>query len=1059
MKVSPFKTILVFLVLMTVGFAMTPLLTVKLQSTETINSVTVSYNWYSASGRVIEQEVTSVLEATFSRLRGVSKVSSSSANGYGSITVDFNESVDFDAARFEISTLIRQAYPAFPKGVSYPQVFFRRPDNESVKPLLSYTLNAPVSPVLIQRYVENHLKPALSNIEGVSKIEVYGANPMEWMMQYNVELMKNHGISASDIQNAVNKHLMRYEIGLAQEDIFGIGANSIPLYIQNYQPDSVELARIPIKAIGAQVVYLADVVKIHYQEEVHTAYFRINGANTVNLVIYADEYVNQLNVSEKVKSKLTNIAAKLPPSYFLLLDFDATELISNELSKNIKRSIITVLILLLFVFVVTRRLSYLLLIIISLIANLSLAVILYRLFRIEISLYSFAGITVSLGMMLENCIVMIDYYQRYRNRKIFLVTLATTVTTAIALLSVHFLETQVRLNLLDFSVIISINLLVSLFVSLFLMPALLEKIGFNPRHPKLKNTTQLKFKQIKLSQITLGFYKKILIFILRFRKSFITFSVLLFGLPLFLLPPLMESGGKFATFYNQTLGNTWYTDNVKPVIDVVTGGILRLFVQDVYQKSGYREIAETSLFVNAELPHGATVEQMNDLFVALERYLSGFKEIKQFRTSIHGASYGQITIYFKKDYSQGSFPYMLKDELIRKANDLGGADWTVYGVGDGFNNSVKETLGYSRIKLYGFNYDELYFWAERVKAKLLENMRIKDVSILSRDAWAKDLSFEFVMELDRENLIVRNGNPYKVFNSLKIYDANQNNIAAFVGKNGIESIRLTPNENQIPDVWAVNRIANRDNEAKSMEKLYNISNIKKEYASPDIVRENQQYVLILAYDYIGSNELGQRIQDNLITETRKVLPLGYTIEGNQNFYFWDQESHKHYLILLLIIIASFFVCTILFESFLQPLFVLYMIPFGYIGLFLTFILFDFNFDQGGFAAFVLLSGLTINAALYIIHEYDLLSYRFKGKMIDPIHIYIKALSNNIRTVFIIVFSICLGLTPFLFGERNEVFWPALAAGTIGGMLFSLIGVLLFLPIVVLGSKRRRKSLK
>ena len=146
------------------------------------------------------------------------------------------------------------------------------------------------------------------------------------------------------------------------------------------------------------------------------------------------------------------------------------------------------------------------------------------------------------------------------------------------------------------------------------------------------------------------------------------------------------------------------------------------------------------------------------------------------------------------------------------------------------------------------------------------------------------------------------------------------------------------------------------------------------------------------------------------------------------------------------------ICSILLESLLQPLAVIFMIPVSYIGVFLTFYLFDLNFDQGGFAAFVLLSGITVNSMLYIINDFNNLKRSGEAKNLPVLKLYMKSFNNKIFPILLTIFSTILGLVPFLWGGQKEVFWPALAAGTIGGLLFSLIGIYVFLPILMVGKK-------
>ena len=163
--------------------------------------------------------------------------------------------------------------------------------------------------------------------------------------------------------------------------------------------------------------------------------------------------------------------------------------------------------------------------------------------------------------------------------------------------------------------------------------------------------------------------------------------------------------------------------------------------------------------------------------------------------------------------------------------------------------------------------------------------------------------------------------------------------------------------------------------------------------------------------------------------------MGYTAKAEKNYWSWDQKDNKQYALLFLIIVIIFFTTSILFNSLKQPLAVIFVIPISYIGVFLTFYWFKLNFDQGGFASFVLLCGITVNASIYILNEYNQIRERIPA--ISPI----RAIST------------ILGFIPFMLGTDKEAFWFPLAAGTIGGLIMSILGIFFYLPIFTLKKER------
>lgn len=211
---SPFTLIVAFVCLSLLGLALLPLLPVKLSPSRTLPRLTVSFTMPGNSSRVIEAEVTSRLEAMLTRVKGVKNVNSTSDNGSGSITLETDKHADMEAVRFEVSTIVRQTWPQLPEGVSYPQIRASRTSGRASRPFITYTLNAPANPVLIQRYAEEHIKPVVGQLKGIYKVDLTGATPMEWRLEYDNAQLANLGVSLADIQTAISRHYDKEFLGI-----------------------------------------------------------------------------------------------------------------------------------------------------------------------------------------------------------------------------------------------------------------------------------------------------------------------------------------------------------------------------------------------------------------------------------------------------------------------------------------------------------------------------------------------------------------------------------------------------------------------------------------------------------------------------------------------------------------------------------------------------------------------------------------------------------------------------------------------------------------------------
>ena len=1033
--IPAFSVLLIMAALAVIGVAMLPMLNVQYTPSPVERKIDVSFTWPDASARLIEQSVTSRIEGALSAITGSESVSSRSSKGSGRVTIRFRKGTEMAAARFEVASAIRNLYPKLPEEVSYPAISIATGGTRE-SDMLVYTIKADLPSRRIEEYVEAHMSTPLSQTEGVGKVSLSGVTPFEWVITFDPKAMEVNGISAADLAAAFRDYFRSDVIGLTTLPHADGTDRSIVLKLRNRA--SLNFGDIPIARRNGRIYHLRDFATARWCEAPPSTYFRINGLNTITLSIGCEASTNMLRVAENVKEEMQRLQAAFPPGISATLSYDASEYVSGELHKIYLRTLLCVAILMLFVYLVSRDFNYLLIIAVTLAVNILVAVVFYNLLNLDIHIYTLAGITVSLGIIIDSSIIMVDHYSYYRNRRVFVSILGALLTTIGALGIVWLLPEKQQANLTDFSLVIVINLVVSLIVALLFIPALLDKF------PLKRSMTVSSVKRRRLTVRVSRAYARFIGWGWRHRWLFIVALIWGFGIPTFLLPEKIEpekgeTPGRGTELYNKIMEGRFMTEH-RSFLDKFLGSSLHLFHTATSRYNNFREPEQKVLYVNAGMAEGCTVQQLNDVVRHMENYICQFDEVDMFRTRITSYDNARIEITFKPEYENSGFPSMLKQELTSAAINFGGATWRVWGIDDNsFNNNIVSSYRSNQIRLRGYNYDQLAAYADRLIDSLSTNRRVSEPEIMDGDAWTLPHN-EFTIRYDDERIAATGldvSDYYTILNTM-LY---QSRLPSVYNGEELQQVILESGDRDRFDRW---HIANAQVGIDSLRtKLSTVGTIEKHRTGISIRRSKQSYEILVGFDFIGSYELGKRLIERTVRQLNdEILPIGFRADSPSHNFGRKEKQQQAWLILLVVAII-YTMCTILFESLRKPLVIILMIPISFIGVFLSFGWSDFIFDQGGFAAFVLLCGIVVNAGIYLINEEDTCA-AISGKR--GIALYLKAFNHKIVPISLTILSTILGLAPFLYDGPEEVFWFAFAIAAISGTFFSVIALLIYLPI-------------
>jgi len=1112
-KISPFSLILIMVTLTVIGMFVTPLLSMSYypESKNQAKSLSIYMRWSDVSAKVIETEVTSKIEGLVSMVKGIDNISSSTSKGYARISISLKKNVNVNVVRFEISSLLKQIAPKLPDGVSYPSLSSSVNNLITAKPqksILAYQIYADMEFDEMQDYAKENIAKYIGKIKGVYKISISGGSRKYLEVVYNPDELENYGLSKYDLTKAISSFEGRSNIigdffikkdGKSKSSTNTINAEKsaklikqktknldntsltpqlkesnalknvdvkerIPVYLSANQ-NNTDLGSAFVAKIKGKIIYLRDVADIFYKDQEPDSYFRINGNTTAYMSIYAEEDASVLKLSTKVKQEIEDLSHNFKKTFKVKLQSDDSKSIIIERDKLILRTVLCLLILLIFVFLINRSFKYLFIISSTLISSLFISAIFYYLFDVGINLYTMAGIAVSFGILIDTTIVMVDHYGYYRNRSVFISILAALLTTISSIVIIFFMPDYVKEKLMYFAIILIINLTVSLFVALLFVPALIIKLKFT--YNEVRKSLTKRRRIIKFN----SFYYRFIKFSQKYKAIFIIVIILVFGIPFHLLPSKIGPKANVYNFnrddsktevwyhklYNSTFGSDFYQSSLKDPFEKYLGGTFRLFTKNMNGTRHEDKDIRKTLTITASMPEGSTAKQLNDVVYKMDCYLKQFKEIEMFETNV-GQGGARITVNFKPEYENGSFPYYLNNMVINKSNEYGGVEgWGVYGITErGFSNSLDLDRKSNIIKLTGYNFEMLYGFAEDLLEDISKNKRVSNAEIMGNlDTWGQASSkrkTELYIKYNMEKLALYDLNLTNIYSSLTEKISNSG-VTTIDDKNG-KSIPVSL-KSSIYDDFDIWMLKNSYIKVADKNIRYNmIGKIDKRKIDNKITKENQTYSLSVAFNYIGSWNLSNEFINGKIKEYNSKLPIGFST-GNRS-YGWYNDTGEQYWLILLIVVIIFFVCSILFESLIQPFVIIMLIPISFIGLFLTFYLTGIKFGDGGFASMVLLCGIVVNSGIYILTEYN----HGKNYGEDRIKKYVRAYNHKIIAVMLTIFSTILGFVPFMIDGSSESFWFPFAVGTCGSLLFSIFAIVVYIPIFLpLKKKTKSNSLK
>ena len=1013
--------------------------------------------WPGASSEDIEKEVIDILEDDFVTLSDFRSVSSTASNSLGITIITFADGVQPEDKIQEVRDRIREMENDLPDGLSgLPQCML---GGSAMLSTATFAVYGGEDLGAISYYVENTVKPRLTQIDGVSSIEVSGTAEPEVNIVLRIEDLDSKGISP-----------------LAVYQMLSYSNNSIPLGSAMYEGKKVnmrydgsftsldDIKNLPVGASEeGKIIRLSDVADVSLSYSDRDYYIRSSEGDVVVVDVFKRSDGNAIKITNEIEKILKECEAETGGALSFQLIAEDKSIVSSSMSTVIQSGVLGIIIAILVIFLFLNDLRATMVIGLSIPLSIFFTFIGMKIMGLTVNILSISGIVVALGSIVDASIVVIDEtYRFYQDRKdgkaLYSVTssidngtdkvgmsvLGSNLTTVVVFIPISMITSLVGKLLYDVSVTFMVSILSSLIVALIFIPWLMKKFlreGDEYRVPKKKGIVVRGTDKLEIA------YGKAIKSVLKEPILVIVFAVGLLFVTAYTIPQ---------------------------------------------QKMAFIPSTDNSDFnINISFPYGYTLEDTEKGMEKVEEIVLGYldeKDVKAYLTYI-GQSAGNI-VSFTSSPNQGGMHIVLvpvKDrdwDIHTAINDLQlllesevpGASVDVANGGFDRYVSLMSNGGGFGVTLTGSDSDELYVVAERIKDYLYTDEEVVNVSISSTydDASA-------VMNANYENLSSLGLTSYQagmtnaiLFNGLDVgtftdsdsrnrYDIHlSSNVSSYPVNESLMTVLKVAGEtgnvsvDTITDLSVVNELSQISHTDRSPSMT----------VSAKIVGESTTGISSRFNEYLAANPLpeGIEIQEtglgNLVKDS--IIPI--------------------FQAMVIGVFLVYFVMVMVFERFNQPFQIMLTLPFCIIGVTLSLAAFGTTMNMIAILGVVSLMGMLVNNGIILIDSInqlfrerrsqllerkgiavaDLTEKEMEGKL--DVDSELSALTSSVsdgtvsrlRPILMSSLTTILGVIPMAIavGEGAELYAP-LGQVIMGGLMTSMLITLFITPVIYYLWERRK----
>ncbi len=453
--------------------------------------ISVDTSYPGANSDVIETQISEPLEQSINGIPGIRTLTSRSSQGRSSITVEFELSVDMEAAANDVRDKVSQAQRYLPRDCDPPTVSKADAD---ANPIVMIAVKSPKRTLLeLSEIADLTFKEQLQTISGVSAVGIWGEKRYAMRIWLDPAKLAGYQMTPLDVRNAILRENVELPAGRIEGTATELTIRALGLMTTPEQFNSLIL-----RQTGDQIVRVRDIGRAELGPEDLRGIMKLNGVPMVATIIIPQPGANHIDIVDEVYARLDFIKKDLPDDVEVEIGFDNTKYIRSSI-KEVKSTIYLaffLVVIIIFAFLRDWRTTIIPILVIP--VSLVGSFFIMYLAGFTINVLTLLAIVLSIGLVVDDAIVMMEnIYVKIEqgmtpleaglkgSDEIFFAIISTTITLIAVFFPIVFLEGMTGRLFREFSIVIAGAVAISSFVALTFTPMLSTKL-LKTRHKRSK---------------------------------------------------------------------------------------------------------------------------------------------------------------------------------------------------------------------------------------------------------------------------------------------------------------------------------------------------------------------------------------------------------------------------------------------------------------------------------------------------------------------------------------------------------------------------------------------